>query len=338
MDIEAAWDTFMEEGDIENISHLNNNKNLIHKDIPKASELYISTKTKIIYLNKPINLFDVFWKINIISYDDICEGVIKKQIKVISYSKEELEITQKKMNEYKYNHEHIITHLEQHQSDVLIYKDVRKLTIGISQKDILSYRCKQKSAFYNCFVIIVRLYSELEDHYKEIHVKIFNTGKIEIPGVQNDNTFKKICCFVLRLINNVNNNEYCIHHEKTETILINSNFHSGFCINRQSLFNILRSEYNLNVSYDPCSYPGIQCKYKECDHIISFMIFRTGSILIVGKCDDHIIKNIYNFLKKMLHNEYFKICEPYDKSPKTKEKNKKPRRKIIYIDIIPVKT
>ena len=23
------------------------------------------------------------------------------------------------------------------------------------------------------------------------------------------------------------------------------------------------SEYNLNVSYDPCSYPGIQCKYKQ---------------------------------------------------------------------------
>lgn len=332
MDIEAAWNTFMEEGDIENIKCINEDKNILTNGIPKASDLYISTKTKIIYLNKPIDLYDVFWKINILPYDTVSEGLIKKQIKIISNSREELSDINLKLNNYKYYHQHIITHLEQHQSDVLIYKDVRKITIGISQKDILSYRCKQKSAFYNCFVIIIRLYSEIDDQYKEIHVKIFNTGKVEIPGVQNDLIFEKSCNFIVSLINNITNNTYCIHKDKTETILINSNFNSGFCINRQQLFNILRSDYNLNVSYDPCSYPGIQCKYKQDNCIISFMIFRTGSILIVGKCDDNVIISIYEFLKKMLHDEYYKICEPYDKSPKQKDKINKPRKKIIYVD------
>lgn len=332
MDIEAAWDTFMEEGDIDNIEDMEQDKKILTNDIPKASNLYISTKTKIIYLNKSINLYDVFWKINILPYDTVTEGVIKKQIKIISNSREELSNIHIKLNNYKYYHEHVITHLEQHQSDVSVYKDVRKITIGISQKDILSYRCKQKSAFYNCFVIILRLYNEIDLKYKEIHVKIFNTGKIEIPGVQNDIIFEKTCNIILSLINNLTNNVYCIHKDKTETILINSNFNSGFCINRQQLFNILRNDYSLNVSYDPCSYPGIQCKYKQDDYIISFMIFRTGSILIVGKCDDNIIIKIYEFLKKMLHNEYYKICEPYDKSPKQKEKNSKPRKKIIFVD------
>ena len=62
------------------------------------------------------------------------------------------------------------------------------------------------------------------------------------------------------------------------------------------------------------------------------MIFITGSILIVGKCDDNVIISIYEFLKKMLHDEYYKICEPYDKSPKQKDKINKPRKKIIYVD------
>ena len=39
----------------------NNNENNI---IPESTSLNISTKTKIIYLNKIIKLEDIFWKIN----------------------------------------------------------------------------------------------------------------------------------------------------------------------------------------------------------------------------------------------------------------------------------
>ena len=36
---------------------------------------------------------------------------------------------------------------------------------------------------------------------------------------------------------------------------------------------------------------------------ISFMIFRTGSVLIVGKCTEDILNNIYEFLKNLLQEE-----------------------------------
>ena len=49
---------------------------------PKADELYISTKSKIGYLNKPINLSDVFWKIPITEYHNNREGVIKKDKRI----------------------------------------------------------------------------------------------------------------------------------------------------------------------------------------------------------------------------------------------------------------
>ena len=106
-----------------------------------------------------------------------------------------------------------------------------------------------------------------------------------------------------------------------ETILINSNFNCGFNINRENLVAILQSKYNISSTYDPCSYPGIMCKLyytvnnegdinidninmKQEPKVISFMIFRTGSILIVGKCSENVLYYIYNYLKKILSDEY----------------------------------
>ena len=40
---------------------------------------------------------------------------------------------------------------------------------------------------------------------------------------------------------------------------------------------------------------------------VSFMIFRTGSVLIVGRCDDIIINEIYLFIKDILYKEYHNI-------------------------------
>lgn len=334
VDIEAAWTEFMENGDFDNID-VKSESPLDDDTIPKASELYISTKTKIIYLNNPIELNEAFWELNILPYSNREEGIVKKQIKIISACDEELNNIQEKLKNYSYSTQHVITHLDKQQSNSKVYKDVRKLSIGISQKDLLSYRCKQKSAFYNCFVIIVRLFCPHEKTFKEVHAKIFNTGKIEIPGIQNEILFNQTCNFIVNRLNQLNrsnDSQYEIDTTKTETILINSNFHCGFCINRQNLFNILRRKYNLNVSYDPCSYPGIQCKYSIENCVISFMVFRTGSVLIVGKCDDSIIYKVYNYLKNILESEYKDIREQYEVPAKQKERKQKVRKKTIYVN------
>ena len=36
------------------------------------------------------------------------------------------------------------------------FKDERKITVGVSKKDIMNCRGKAKDAFYNCFAMIVR--------------------------------------------------------------------------------------------------------------------------------------------------------------------------------------
>ena len=43
--------------------------------------------------------------------------------------------------------------------------------------------------------------------------------------------------------------------------------------------------------------------YKDIKKV-SFMVFRTGSVLIVGRCDDNVIIIIYKFIKELLMDEY----------------------------------
>jgi hypothetical protein len=328
----------------------------IESDAPKSTNIYISTKTKIAYLNTIIDLKNIFWNVPVIPYSKPSNGVIKKQMKFNSTEKEELEFIQSKIQDEPYFEEHVITHID-NPSGRIKFKDIRKISIGISKKDILSYRCKKKSAFYNCFVIILRM--KIENNFKEFHVKVFNTGKLEIPGIQNENTFQMILDEVIKTLQPHITSELGYKPDTNETVLINSNFNCGFFINREALHDILKFKYNIQAIYDPCSYPGIQCKFyynpdigiqngcqisEENKHLyknikeVSFMIFRTGSVLIVGKCDENVLMIIYEFLKIILNNEYKNICQKYSVGDEhnvltVKEKNKKVRRKNIVIEV-----
>jgi TATA-box binding protein (TBP) (component of TFIID and TFIIIB) len=206
------------------------------------------------------------------------------------------------------------------------FKDIRKITIGISKKDIMSYRSKKKQAFYNCFVTILRI--KFDNTFKEFHIKVFNTGKLEIPGVQSEPMFKTVLTHIINILQPFYEEELT-YIDKNDTVLINSNFNCGFYINREILYDILRNKYNIQAIYDPCSYPGIQCKFYYNNDLdiqngmqittenkdkyknvieVSFMIFRTGSVLIVGMCDEYVLQDIYQFLKALLKAEFKSIC------------------------------
>ena len=231
------------------------------------------------------------------------------------------------------------------------FKDVRKITIGMNKKDILSYRCKRKSAFYNCFVVILRLKNG--DDYKESHVKVFNTGKLELPGIQCDKFLKKILNKLVDILNtdcglNVNYLE-----GKSETVLINSNFNCGYYINRNRFCDILKFKYKFQTSYDPCSYPGIMSKfyydpnlleqtgikpdiknYHSAIREVSFMVFRTGSVLIVGKCCEPELREIYKFIKILLQKEYLNIYQAHKGIINHNESKKIKKKKVRRRDII----
>jgi len=346
--MDDEWLSFMNGNELSDEVSLNipSQDNII-PPCPIASDIYISTRSMITYLTvSEINLFEVFWKIPIIPYISTINGVIKKQIKINSSTKEEVEdITKRLSNEKLYNNQ-IITSIDNPDGRIK-FKDIRKISIGLCKKDIISYHPKKKSAFYNCFVLIVRI--KLDNIFNEYHVKVFNTGKIEIPGIQHTFEFTAIMDYIVKVLSQFisidSNTQLSYNLQNVSTILINSNFNCGYYINRNELYVILKTKYNIQCIYDPCSYPGIQCKfyYNNTDTIhdgisntnktssISFMIFRTGNVLIVGKCEDDIIYSVYNFLKKLLKDEYLNIYQP---SPiQIAQKNPKTKKKRFYLQI-----
>jgi hypothetical protein len=306
----------------------------------KITPIYISTKTKIAYLNQPVNIYDIFWKIPVQHYYQRCEGVIKKQIKFqttdpayIASIKEKLEQQPRCYDEY------IIEHID-NPTGRIPYKDQRKVSIGLCKKDLQGGNLKKKRAFFNCFVLILRIdggIAPLEDRapeddilYKEMHVKVFNTGKLEIPGIQEDSTLVRVLQLLVTVLRPYLGDGLDYMKNRCETALINSNFNCGFYIDRDKLFHLLKYKYRMNCNYDSCSYPGIQSKFyyipdKRQDeqngqqpvsmempyYEVSFMIFRTGSILIVGKCNEEILHTIYRFICSILETEYAGIQMGY---------------------------
>lgn len=330
-------------------------------NIPECEELYISTTTKVLYLNQAIDIQNIFWEIPIIDYWKPEEGVIKKQIKIVSNTKEDYEKYNEKLTNLKYYNEVIIKQIDNPQARRVKFKDERKITIGVSKKDIMTCRGKVKNAFYNCFALVMRF--KYNDKFNEIHVKVFNTGKMEIPGVLNNDILIIIKKMVLNMLSNYTNSSLeFIQHDEENNVLINSNFNCGYYINRDKLYSILRSsKYNIDTSYDPCSYPGVKCKFyfnkdsgfnsdlqngqilnedrnmkmSELDDAkkyteISFMIFRTGSCLIVGNCTEEVLRYVYSFIKNILYNEYRNINV---KNMHTEQKTKKEkiRKKTIQL-------
>jgi TATA-box binding protein (TBP) (component of TFIID and TFIIIB) len=339
-----------------------------HSSAPESTPIYISTKSKIAYLLDPVDL-KIFWDIPVISYGTARNGVIKKQIKFNSKTAEELNIIQKRLEHELYYDEHVMSHIDNPNGRIK-FKDIRKITIGISKKDIMSYRAKKKQAFYNCFVMIIRIkFSEI---FREFHIKVFNTGKLEIPGVQSDEMFEVVLQNIIQILQ-PHVDKPLSYKQTSDTVLINSNFNCGFYINREVLFDILKYKYKIQAIYDPCSYPGIQCKFyynNNVDHNlqtgiqlvsipksnnnktpklpktpkpiksansqiieVSFMIFRTGSVLIVGMCEEYILNDIYTYLTNMLKTEFEHICQNLiiGSHIALKDKKKKIRKKIITV-------
>ena len=337
--------------------------NLIDEDIdeiiPKCEDLYISTKTKVLFLNQEIDIGKIFWNIPIIEYWKPEVGVVKKQMKIVSKTPEEYQEYAERLKTIPYYIENIIKQINNPEARRIRFKDERKITVGISKKDIMNCRGKVKNAFYNCFAIIIRFkYQEL---FKEIHVKVFNTGKLEIPGILNDQLLETVKTLVLEIIQpNIDTPLEFLENDTQDNVLINSNFNCGYYINRDKLHSILRGKkYGIESAYDPCSYPGVKCKFyfnhdlgfdpeKQNGRIIvedrnmkmsqlmdnkrytevSFMIFRTGSCLIVGNCSEKILKFIFEFIKKILEDEYSIIGVVSDE-PSTKIKKSKIRKRNI---------
>jgi len=311
---------------------------------PICDDLNISTHTKTLYLNQPIHTSEVFWNIPVIDYGLPAEGVVNKHMKIVMHSEDEVRDLENRLSEIPYYKEHIIRQVNIVHSKRPKYKDERKITIGISKKDIINTRKKQKGAFMNCFAMIVRFLDPASGNYREVHVKVFKTGNLEIPGVLSNEMLDIAKRMVLRILRpHMPSSSPLLEFVdimvgRHKSVLINSNFRCGYFINRDLAYHVLRNKYGIDASYDPCSYPGVKCKFyfnhdyqdaslAQCGRVspedhkltmsqldktrkytsVTFTLFRTGSCLISGNCDEDVLFYIYDFVCKFLREEYEEI-------------------------------
>jgi TATA-box binding protein (TBP) (component of TFIID and TFIIIB) len=383
MNIEDEWKSFLMNQKLQIPKKLDPYKKVEEittnelSDAPNVSELCISTKTKIVYLNTPLDVNVVFWNVPIIQYGEPSEGVVKKTLRMVFNNPQEVEhyentrLTQLRESGA-YFTEQIIQQVNTTKGKRHHFKDERKISIGVCRKDVVSSRCKEKRAFFNCFVSNIRFM--FRGAFHEIHVKIFHTGKMEIPGILNKEMFMAVQEMILKILRNaltINGTDasklgFLDHGEVnhvdggknakngSNNILINSNFKCNFNIHREKLSNILNKKYGINADYDPCSYPGVKCTFyynhlygmdkelqqgqisKEDYGIpldklnkstsytrVSFMVFRTGSCLGSGKCSEEILRFAYEYIARILVDEYPNIVTTSQDAPDKKVRAKR---------------
>jgi hypothetical protein len=263
---------------------------ILKQERGQCEELYISTQTKIFFLNvHDIDVDKLFWGIEVMPYTNANNGVIKKQMRLISKTKEEYDEYVVKRDKETYYTEKVIKQIDNPNARKIKFKDVRKLTVGISKKDIMNCHGKNKNAFINCFAMILRIQNNGKFH--EIHVKVFNTGRMAIPGIVNEELLEKTKVLLLSILqknftetvmlipeedspevqrlvkgklNKNTNKKEKSYFEKVKpksNVLINSNFNCGYYIQQEKLRQLLRDKYKLHPVYDPSMYPGVKCKF-----------------------------------------------------------------------------
>ena len=135
---DQEWENFLKDDTLQESK--DEIKETVTSFIPKVTPIYISTQTKIGYLNRAIDLREVFWKLPVLNYQTMQSGIIKKQIKISCETKEESNVLNEKIKKSKMIIVDTIKFIDNPTARKLKYKDVRKINIGIAKKDLISYK------------------------------------------------------------------------------------------------------------------------------------------------------------------------------------------------------
>ena len=135
---------------------------------PKAAELTISTKTKVLFLNRPVDIESVFWQLPVVDYWKPQTGVLKKTMKLVCMTKDNVAAIEAHMQEQPNFRQDIIRQIDipettrtvrkhpfrrmsaaavtacKETGGVMIvpsrFKDERKVTVGVARKDLMACR------------------------------------------------------------------------------------------------------------------------------------------------------------------------------------------------------
>ena len=153
----------------------------------------------------------------------------------------------------------------------ILYDDIRvgniKNFIGMQFRDLeFNYLKKKKKVkkgnqFFNCFSV------KIKTEKNNVNMKFFNNGSITMTGCISDdsaeNALKIIIKYIIKNIGKFEHpdNLHKITFTNLRTTMINYNFGLNFKINRIKLFNILKNNHDLFVSFEPEKYQAVKISY-----------------------------------------------------------------------------
>lgn len=171
------------------------------------SPAVISTQTKIVMLSDNVDVDDLFWRLPLIRYEEPRAGILKKQIQVQSTTPEEVQAYLAKRAGIDRFFTELVT-ADTKNCNVNARKasfvDERIPFVGIVSKDLVNSQSKVKGTFIHCTTLNVRAWNAAADRWNEVHLKVFNTGKIILPGIVVGaiDMFLHVLALVLELLNN----------------------------------------------------------------------------------------------------------------------------------------
>jgi TATA-box binding protein (TBP) (component of TFIID and TFIIIB) len=204
------------------------------------------------------------------------------------------------------------------------------MVLGASHKDIFTNRKITSKSFFNQSTLVIRrkiVDNKQEVGWKEVNVKLFANGGIQMTGVTSESFARETIDWLLNVIKSFPDSPF----EGTPSIdrfsvqLINTDYALNKFINQDALHKILINEYNLFSMLEKTIYQGVNTKFfyntnhldkgicqcktfckgqgsgegeGECKRI-TMSIFRTGRIIITGAREMKQIEAAYKYLNNI---------------------------------------
>ena len=190
----------------------------------------------------------------------------------------------------------------------------------------------QKNQFYNCFSIRM---NALED--STVNMKFFNNGSITMTGCKIDGSAQHVLEIMVKYIyKNINKfankNLKKLKINDLRTTMINYNFKLNFNINRDKLYNLLKNNHDIFVSYEPEKYQAVKISFmyndnnkyndgvcyckKRCSikhkgwgngdgdcKKITIAVFKSGKIIITGGQSFSHLNKAYDFISNLINEK-----------------------------------
>ena len=203
---------------------------------------------------------------------------------------------------------------------------------GARLKKISEKKKMKKKIFQNQATLILKI-----SPTRHANVKIFRNGKVQMTGLKNiedGHVAAHMLVDLLRPLKNDDNGAISHPDQMAVTdfkiVLINTDFHAQFQIQRVALHDIIENHYGLFCKYEPCIYPGVDTKFYwnkaypqdglchcqikcngkgyghgegDCKRI-TIATFQSGSIIITGARSMEQVYAARTFILRILSDHY----------------------------------